>query len=154
MNAIFAVNKHGGFGRGRTMPWPRNSLDLRRFREITNGHTVVMGRETWNSDMPTPLSNRRNCILSTSMTACDGAEVYTNITDLLMNLNQQEQVFVIGGARTLWNLRSYITRIFVTIFDSEDASDSFLDLNLFLNGFSLITREKMDNHVFDTLTRL
>ena len=149
MNSIFAVNQVGGFGVSDTMPWPRSSSDLTRFRKITQGSTVIMGRGTWLSDMPKPLPNRRNVVLSRTLedTRC---EVYSSITDLLMNLDREETVFVIGGAETLWTLRSYITRAFITVFDHIERADVTLDTSAWLQGFDLISRERLDNHTFDT----
>lgn len=152
MNAIFAVNSLDGFGSGVDMPWPRNTQDLRRFREITTGHTVVMGGGTWNSNIPKPLPNRRNCVLSTSIvdTRC---EVYSNVTDLLMHLKKDEQVFVIGGARILWIMRDYIKRVYLTRIQDFTTCDIILDTVKYLQGFDLQESTAHDNHTFEIYTR-
>lgn len=148
MNAIFAVNSLDGFGDGDTMPWPRSKSDLGRFRDITTGHTVVMGSGTWLSNIPKPFPNRRNCVLSSTLKD-DRCEVYRNVTELMMNLEQQENVFVIGGAKTLWIMRPYITRIYLTRFDSVQHAEITLNTDLYLQGYHSISQERLDNHVFD-----
>lgn len=152
MNAIFAVNSLDGFGTGVDMPWPRNTQDLRRFREITTGHTVVMGGGTWRSNIPKPLPNRRNCVLSTSIvdTRC---EVYGNVTDLLMHLKKDEQVFVIGGARILWIMRDYIRRVHLTRIKDCSTCDVVLDTVKYLQGFDLHESTEYDNHTFEIYTK-
>jgi dihydrofolate reductase len=153
VNAIFAVNSIDGFGIGNTMPWPSSSLDLKRFREITTGHTVVMGASTWLSDMPKPLPGRRNCVLSTTLrdTRC---EVFPNITSLMMNLREDEEVFVIGGATVLWSLRFFIKRIYLTKHNSSQRSDITLDTQKYLQGFKLVKWEQLDKLTFDTYERI
>lgn len=153
MNAIFAVNLLNGFGTGTDMPWPRSSHDLKRFRELTTGNTVVMGTNTWLSDMPKPLPNRRNCVLSTSLqdTRC---EVFSNITHLMMNLQQDETVFVIGGAKVLWQLQPFIKRVYLTRFKSADTAAVTLDTVKYLEEFTLESRQDLEDHIFDIYQRL
>lgn len=152
MKAIFAVNALDGFGDGDTMPWPRNSLDLGRFREYTTGRTVIMGSGTWNSNMPKPLPNRRNIVLSKSLVD-DRCEIYGNITHLLMNLAESEDVFVIGGARVLWSLRSYINEVYLTRFQSSQRSSVTLNTTEYLAGFDRVSSQDHGDHVFEIYRR-
>ena len=149
MNAIFAVNSLNGFGDGDTMPWPRSQGDLKRFRDITTGHTVVMGANTWLSDIPHPFPNRRNCVLSKTLED-RRCEVFRSVTDLLMNLRQDETVFVIGGATILWLLRSHIERVYMTRFKSQQPATVTLNTDQYLEGFSLTNRTDFGDHLFDT----
>lgn len=152
MNAIFAVNLLNGFGTGTDMPWPRSTLDLQRFRSLTSGHTVVMGTNTWLSNMPKPLPNRRNCVLSTTL-ADSRCEVFSNITHLMMNLQQDETVFVIGGAKVLWQLQPFIKCVYLTRFKSANTCSVSLDTAKYLADFSLRSREDLEDHVFDIYDR-
>jgi dihydrofolate reductase len=148
MNAIFAVNQLGGFGNGNTMPWPRSPGDLKRFKNITTGHTVVMGANTWLSDIPHPFPNRRNCVLSREI-ADDRCEVYRSVTDLMNNLSDNETVFVIGGVTILWLLRPHINRIYMTRFKSSQTASITMNTDLYLNGFTRTNSEDFGDHVFD-----
>ena len=152
MNAVFAVNSIDGFGVGNTMPWPHSSEDMKRFRELTTGHTVVMGASTWLSDMPKPLPNRRNCVLSTTLVD-HRCEVYSNITSLLMDINEDEQVFVIGGAKVLWAFRPQIKRVYFTRHHSKQRADITLNADKYLEGFTLVSSEELDNMLVEVYER-
>ena len=61
IKAIMAVDEKGGISKGQSMPWPKNSIDLKWFKENTINNIVVMGRKTWDDPfMPTPLKSRIN----------------------------------------------------------------------------------------------
>ena len=153
MNAVFAVNSIDGFGLGNTMPWPHSSVDLKRFKQITKGHTVVMGASTWLSDMPTPLPSRRNCVLSTTLVDSK-CEVFPNITALMMNLREDETVFVIGGAKVLWGLRPQINRVYLTRHASNLRADVTLNTQQYLEDFELVEQEALDELVFEIYQRV
>lgn len=152
MNAIFAVNSIDGFGVGNTMPWPHSSADMKRFKELTTGHTVVMGASTWLSDMPKPLPNRRNCVLSTSLVD-HRCGVYSNITSLMMDIREDEEVFVIGGAKVLWALRPQIKRVYFTRHHSKQKADITLNTDKYLEGFTLVEHEELDNMTLEVYER-
>lgn len=152
MNAIFATNMVDGFGIGNTMPWPRSSEDLKRFKEITTGHTVVMGASTWLSDMPKPLPNRRNCVLSTSLVD-HRCEIFPNITALMMNIEEDEEIFVIGGAKVLWAMRPHINTIYFTRHHSKEKSDITLSTNKYFEGYDLVSSEVLDKMTVELYQR-
>jgi dihydrofolate reductase len=152
MNAIFAVDAVHGFGADGTMPWPHSSVDLKRFRDLTTGHTVIMGSGTWHSKMPTPLPNRRNIVLSSTLVD-DRCDVYRNINHLNMNIQQDENVFVIGGAVTLWKLRPYINRVYLTTFKLVTKSTVILRTDGYLEGYTHISSEDFVDHTFDIYER-
>ncbi len=152
MNAIFAVNMLDGFGVDNTMPWPHSSADMRRFKEITTGHTVVMGSSTWLSDMPKPLPNRRNCVLSTTLTD-HRCEVFPNITALLMDIKQDEQVFVIGGAKVLWALRPQINKIYFTRHHSKNKATITLGTEKYFSGYNLVSSEVLEGMTVEVYER-
>ena len=74
---------------------------MARFRELTTGHAVVMGRKTWDSlpDRFRPLPDRRNVVATrNSKWAAEGAERAPSLEVALTMLTDEERVFVIGGA--------------------------------------------------------
>lgn len=148
MKAIFAVNSINGFGTGNDMPWPRNRVDLNRFRRLTTGGTVIMGSGTWASDMPKPLPNRRNIVLSTRLED-SRCEVYTNITDMLMNIGEHEDAWVIGGANVLWKMRYIISEVHLTIFNDASTCSITLDTKKYLENFKLVNKETLDDHNYE-----
>ena len=96
---VAAVARGGVIGRAGTVPW-RLPEDMARFRELTTGHPVVMGRRTWDSlpDRFRPLPGRRNVVVTRNQSwKADGAEPAGSLADALVLLDDAEQVFVIGG---------------------------------------------------------
>jgi dihydrofolate reductase len=153
MNAIFAVNSSNGFGVGKTMPWPKNTADLKRFKKLTTGHTVVMGRATWESNIPHPFPNRRNCVISTSLND-DRCEVFRDIESFLSTVKPTEKVFVIGGQQLLWNFRPHINVVYLTKFnDTVIDSDVYLDVDEYLKDFELISGELIPGQRFGVYFR-
>lgn len=91
-NGIIGVMDEAGNG---TIPW-RHKADMIRFKELTTGHTVVMGRKTWESLPPKmrPLPNRRNMVISRS--EFEGVECFKSIPEALAAADGV--VWLIGGA--------------------------------------------------------
>ena len=65
LKAIMAVDDNGGVSRSGSMPWPKNSNDLKWFKKNTINNLVIMGKLTWlDPKMPTPLKNRINILIT------------------------------------------------------------------------------------------
>ncbi|BBY79038.1 dihydrofolate reductase [Mycolicibacterium pulveris] len=109
---IWAQSTSGVIGRDGGIPW-RLPEDQARFKELTMGHTVVMGRLTWES-LPAkvrPLPGRRNVVLTRRADyAADGADVVANLDDALTD----ETTWVIGGAEVYAAALPVATRCEVT----------------------------------------
>ncbi|MGV0716756.1 dihydrofolate reductase [Mycolicibacterium sp. XJ662] len=114
---IWAQSTSGVIGRDGTIPW-RLPEDQARFKEITMGHTVVMGRLTWES-LPAkvrPLPGRRNVVLTRRAEyAADGAEVVGGLDDALTG----DTTWVIGGAEVYVAALAVATHCEVTEVDIE-----------------------------------
>lgn len=97
INIIAAISDNGVIGKNGRNPWyiPH---DLKRFRQITTGHTVIMGRKTWES-IGQALPGRRNIVLSRQpdFRASD-AQVVTSLSKALDAAHEADRVFVIGGS--------------------------------------------------------
>jgi dihydrofolate reductase len=96
---VSAVARGGVIGRGNAIPW-RIPEDLARFRSLTLGHPVVMGRRTWDSlpERLRPLPGRRNVVVTRNPEwREDGAESAGSLADALRLLEGAPRVFVIGG---------------------------------------------------------
>ena len=73
--------------------------DLKRFKALTTGNTIVMGRKTFESLPKGALPNRRNVVISSNPTMqCPGAEVFPSLTAALQSCKEDEHVYIIGGA--------------------------------------------------------
>lgn len=129
MNAVVAVDEKWGIGRNGEL-LVRISADLRRFKELTTGHAVILGRKTLGT-FPggRPLPNRENLILSTTMErAPEGARVFRTLDSLLACA--PADAFVIGGESVYRALLPYCRRVFVTKIHRTFESDAhFPDLD-------------------------
>jgi dihydrofolate reductase len=101
VSLVAAVARGGVIGRGGGLPW-RIPEDLERFRSLTMGHPVVMGRRTWDSlpERFRPLPGRRNVVVTRNPEwHGEGAERAGSLDEALRLVNGAERVFVIGGGQ-------------------------------------------------------
>lgn len=139
--AIFAVDTNGGLGYEGTLPWPKNSEDLKWFKTNTQGQIVVMGRRTWDDPMmPKPLPNRANIVISNrslddypTVTVFSG-DWLTSLKLLRNNVNNKD-IFIIGGAGILQQCLPILDKIYLTKINTEYPSDVTIDVDSYLSGF-------------------
>ena len=124
LSLIVAHCRNRVIGTNGDMPWGRSmKTDLKRFRELTTGHTVVMGRKTFES-IGQPLPNRRNIILTTQKDyRVDGCETMT--LDKLLSIDTDEEVFVIGGGEIYNKLLPHAQRCYLTKIHWHFQGDTF-----------------------------
>lgn len=91
---IAAVSEHGVIGLDGRIPWHYSS-DLKRFKRVTSGTTIIMGRLTWDSLPKKPLPERRNIVITSG--ELEGVECFRTIDDALKAASGD--VWFIGGAR-------------------------------------------------------
>ena len=123
LSIIVAVACDGAIGRANDLLW-HLPADLKRFKELTTGHTILMGRKTFESLPRGPLPNRRNIIISRSLPTQPGAEVYPTIQQAMEACASDEEVFIIGGGEIYRQLlpnteRIYLTRVQASFPDAE-----------------------------------
>jgi len=127
ISLVAAVARGGVIGRGGTIPW-RIPEDAQRFRALTMGHPVVMGRRTWDS-LPVrfrPLPGRRNVVVTRNRAwHADGAERAGSLPDALRLLDGAPQVFVIGGAELYAAALPLADELLLTEIDAEVEGDTF-----------------------------
>lgn len=92
--AAIARNNAIGF-ENRLIYWLPN--DLKRFKALTTGHTIIMGSNTFRSLPKGALPNRRNIVLSRKENSFPGAETFHTLEDALANCSNEEIVYIIGG---------------------------------------------------------
>jgi dihydrofolate reductase len=118
---IAAVARNRGIGYRGQLPW-RIPEDMRRFKQITSGHTVLMGRKTFEA-LGTPLPNRRNVVLTHR--DIPGVETYSAIEAALAALAGEEQVFVIGGGEVYGEFLENADQLFLTHVHRDVMADAF-----------------------------
>lgn len=120
---IAAVARNGVIGRDNALPW-RLKADLARFRALTLGHPVLMGRKTWES-LGRPLPGRRNLVLTRQPGhVAQGAEVFASPDAALAAVAGARRVFVIGGAEIYRALLPRADTLLLTEVDAEVEGDA------------------------------
>lgn len=124
VSLIVAISLNNAIGRNNQLLW-HISEDLKYFKKVTSGHTIIMGRKTWES-LGRPLPNRRNIVISRSLKAIEGAEVFPSIEDALAACNTEREVFIIGGGEIYKQTLPIANRLYLTIVAQMiDDADTF-----------------------------
>lgn len=99
--------------------------DLTRFRELTTGHTIIMGRKTYESLPNGALPHRRNIIVSSSMKEMEGCEVYPNLEAALKAAEgKTEETFIIGGESIYRQSLPAAHKLYLTVVDDTAVNDA------------------------------
>lgn len=117
IHIILAQASDGAIGSGGDLLWHLRG-DLRRFRDLTIGHTVVMGRKTWESLPKGALPGRRNIVVSSNPTyTAPGAEVAASL-EIALDLCRDAETFIIGGAQIYTQALPLASRLHLTRVDA------------------------------------
>ena len=130
ISIIVACDKDRAIGKAGVLPWDIPS-DLKRFKSLTIGHPVIMGRKTWES-IPAkfrPLPERTNIIVTRDRNyLATGAIIATSVNDALDAAYAspgQEEVFIIGGGEIFKETLPLTDRLYITEVDTESGGDVF-----------------------------
>ncbi|MEN9362217.1 MAG: hypothetical protein RL095_3752 [Verrucomicrobiota bacterium] len=123
---IAALGSDRGIGKDNSLPW-RLPDDLKRFKEITLGKPVVMGRKTWESlGKFAPLPGRRNIVLSRDPAyQAFGAEVFPSLDQALNALVMEAKIAIIGGAQIYTQALPLADALRLTFVDATPPADAF-----------------------------
>jgi len=122
---VVAVSRNGVIGRNGGLPW-HISTDLKRFKAITMGKPLIMGRKTWESLPKKPLPGRPNIVITRQKNyRAEGASVVADISSALAAAGQVEEVCVIGGGEIFDMFLPRTDRIYLTEVDLEIDGDTF-----------------------------
>ena len=123
---IAAITENRGLGKDNTL-LVRIPEDLKRFKELTSGHTVIMGRKTYES-IGRPLPNRNNIVVTRDTKfEAPGCQVVYSVDEAL-DLGRQlekEEIFVIGGGKIYAEMLPYSERLYLTIVKVQKEADVF-----------------------------
>jgi len=110
--------------------------DLKRFKELTQGHSVIMGRKTFES-LPSPLPNRRNIVVTRNKDySPEGIEVFSSIEDALYVCREDLQPFIIGGGEIYSQTINLVDKIELTRVYKDYQGDAFFP-DIPLDNFEL-----------------
>ena len=125
ISIIAAVARNRAIGyENKLIYWLPN--DLKRFKALTTGHTIIMGRNTFLSLPKGALPNRRNIVLTRSQKAFPGCDVFASLEDALAHCDKDEDVYIIGGASVYRQALPLADRLCLTeINDTPEKADTF-----------------------------
>ncbi len=122
--SIVAVAGNYGIGKNNTLLC-HLPADLKHFKEITSGHTVVMGRNTFFSLPKGALPNRRNLVLSPDNETFPGCETVHSFEEVLEVCQGEDKIFFIGGAMVYHQAMNYVNSLYITWIHHEFEADAF-----------------------------
>jgi dihydrofolate reductase len=118
------MDKRGLIGNRNSLPW-HIPADLKYFKEVTEGNTVIMGRKTFES-IGQPLPDRKNIVLTTNESFnADNAEVHYSFDELLAKIKSEEdeEFIVIGGAEIYKQFLPFVDTLYITHIDHDFEGD-------------------------------
>ena len=148
--AIMAVDDKGGISKGGSMPWPKNSTDLKWFKKHTLNSVVIMGRLTWEDPfMPTPLIDRINVLVTNKdkkffpeADVCISGDITAEAIGL-KNKYKNKDIYIIGGSEVLKQLFNLIDEFYLTRIYGNFNCDKKIDLNIIKESMKL--SDKIEN---------
>ena len=130
LSIIVAIAQNNAIGKAGQLLYHLPN-DLKRFKSLTTGHTIIMGRKTFESLPNGALPNRRNIVLSRDVTlVLPGAEVFPTLASALAACEtEEEEVFVIGGASLYRQALPLAQKLYFTLIDDTPLdADTFFPL--------------------------
>ena len=126
LSIIVAKAKNNIIGKDNKIIWKLPD-DLKRFKEITTGHTIIMGRKTFES-LGRVLPNRRHIVFSQNpdfKVNDENVQVVHSMLEIQEYIEDEEENFVVGGAMIYNLLMPYVTKMYVTEINEEFEGDAF-----------------------------
>jgi dihydrofolate reductase len=139
--AAIAENNAIGF-ENRLIYWLPN--DLKRFKALTTGHTIIMGSNTFRSLPKGALPNRRNIVLSRKENEFPGAETFSSLEEALTNCSNEEIVYIIGGEMLYKSAMPHADILCLTEIDDTPAK-----ADAFFPEFNRREWEVIENETFE-----
>tara|TARA_R110002072_G_scaffold19826_5_gene73051 strand:- start:483 stop:971 length:489 start_codon:yes stop_codon:yes gene_type:complete len=129
LTLIAAMSKNRIIGNNNELIW-HLPADLKRFKSLTNGHHIIMGRKTYES-LGRPLPNRTNIIITRQKDFhAPGCLIVHSLEEAIQKSIGDEQPFIVGGAEIYKQALPYANKIELTIVDSEyDGDSSFPEID-------------------------
>lgn len=145
INIIVAVASNGVIGCHNRLIW-HISEDLKRFKSLTTGHPVIMGRKTYES-IGRPLPNRRNIVVSRNAELkIEGVEVVASL-ERAIDMCQNDDPFVIGGGEIYRAAMPLADRLYLTSVDQSPEGDTYFP-KIEDVQWREVAREKHDGYQF------
>ena len=126
ISIIAAIADHNAIGAGNRLLWHLPN-DLKRFKQLTIGHTVIMGRKTFESLPRGALPDRTNVVITRNTQASfEGCETFDNLPDAINRHRHEDELFIIGGAQIYEQVIGLADKLYITCVDHTfDEADVF-----------------------------
>jgi dihydrofolate reductase len=135
LSIIVAIAENMGIGKNNDLLW-HIPEDMKRFKRITSGHPVIMGKRTFESLPRGPLPNRRNIVITDTIgEQIEGCEMAYSIEDAVAKCLPEEENFIIGGASVYNQFLPITDRLYLTRVHKSFEADVFfpeIDLSLWM----------------------
>lgn len=118
ISLIVAMARDRAIGKDNQLLW-HLSDDLRRFKALTSGHAVIMGRKTFESLPKGVLPNRRNIIVSRTVEHIPGGEIATSLEEALSLCREEDNIFIVGGGQIYEQGIAIAMDLHLTIVEAE-----------------------------------
>lgn len=146
MKLILACTPDGGIGFENSLPWPMLEGDLPRFKSLTTGQVVVMGRNTWESLPRKPLPGRLNFVVTTQdISLPDGALALRD----MKTFNHFKNAWLIGGASLVKSSWEYVDEIHLSRTYTQYKCDTFIDLSYLESNYTCIQKTEHADHYYE-----
>lgn len=142
LSIIVAKSKNNVIGKNNTLIWHLPE-DLKRFKSLTTGKTIIMGRKTFES-LGRVLPNRKHIVLTKNTdfkVDNEMVKIIHDVNDLQEYINSEEECFVIGGGVIYNILMPYANKIYATVINENFDGDTFFP-KIDENKWKLVNKEK------------
>ncbi|VVB81514.1 Dihydrofolate reductase HdrA [uncultured archaeon] len=124
MNIIAAMTKSRVIGKNNQLPW-HLSDDLKNFKKLTAGNTVIMGRKTFES-IGKPWPDRNNIVISSSMSPTENIIVAKTVEEAVQKANSfKKEVFIIGGASVYFQALPFADKLYLSFVKDDYNGDAY-----------------------------
>ncbi|MCX6306010.1 MAG: dihydrofolate reductase [Bacteroidetes bacterium] len=140
ISIIVAIAENMAIGKNNDLLW-HIPADMKRFKSITSGHPVIMGKRTWESLPRRPLPNRRNIVITDIPgEQVEGCEMAYSIEEAIARCSPDEENFIIGGASVYRQFLPHADRLYLTLVrNSFDADVFFPEIDF--SQWKLVSKE-------------
>ena len=150
LSCVLAFGSNRGLGFGNRLPWNLPD-DLKRFKQITRGHSIIMGRKTYES-MGRLLPERKNIIITRDTSyQIPGATIKHSIEEAIEECKNEEEAFVVGGGEIVKLALPHLDRMYLTHGKANVPADSFFP-EFDLSKWKVVSEEfhpKDERHAYD-----
>lgn len=151
MNLILACDPNGGIGYENRLPWNKIQGDLPRFKRLTTGKIIVMGRNTWDSLAQKRLPNRINMVVTSTVSNVEGCpNVITTDADFS---TASDHYWLIGGGKLIEACWEYVTEVHLSKTHAHYNCDTFINLLYLESNFVRTYNEVFTDHSYQIWRR-